>query len=65
MHSTADRGGSVPYSEFLHATYGITPDPATLRAVAQAMRQNHLPVDARLTGALWQIERIALDAESR
>ncbi|HWE10318.1 MAG TPA: hypothetical protein VG325_13275, partial [Solirubrobacteraceae bacterium] len=65
LHATADRRRSVPYPDFLHATYGITPDPATVHAVAQAMRHNHLPVDTQLTDALWQIERIALDAEPR
>jgi hypothetical protein len=64
-HATADRQESVPYPDFLHATYGISPHPATVHAVAHSMRDGHLPVDAQLTDALWQIERIALDAEAR
>jgi hypothetical protein len=29
------------------------------------MRRHHLPLDPQLTDALWQIEHIALHAETR
>jgi hypothetical protein len=65
LHTTANGQPPIPYPEFLHATYAITSDPATVQTVAQTMRRHHLPLDPQLTDALWQIERIALNAETR
>jgi len=35
-----------------------------VQLIAGAMHQHQLPVDPRLSEALWRIERIALDAET-
>jgi hypothetical protein len=65
LHTTANGQPPISYPDFLHATYAITPGPATVQTVAQTMRRHHLPLDPQLTDALWQIEHIALHAETR
>jgi hypothetical protein len=64
-HQHATTSPTVPYPEFLHAAYAITPYPTTITAIAQTMSQQQLPLPQALTDALWHIEQLLLAAESR
>jgi len=64
LHATISAQAPIPYPEFLKTTFGISVDAATVQLITRTMHQHQLPVDPRLSEALWRIERIALDAES-